>query len=290
MKRLIQILSILVGCIFLLSGYAKAADAAYFSYILQRSGGISLAMLAPAIIMGEILLGLMLVFRIRQRLMAWLGIAMTFILTIGFAYMHAYRGMFTCGCFGHLDMLNLPLRGTIVRNSITILLLLLVALKGQRAEPSIASWRWILIGIGAVIGSFATGLTFAKSDALRVQETDDTAFALADSPMGRWISTSQDSTYLVFFMASECDRCYNSIGNVQLYKQENRVDSIICLAVGDENTDMDVPFAYTCYPLDTLLQLTDDIPTIFLVRHDSVVLTRHGGVLAPRLLLSTFYY
>lgn len=241
-------------------------------------------MMAPAIIMTEIIIGLLLVFQIRQRFVAWCGLAMTAILTMGFAYMHSTRGMVTCGCFGHLNALNFHLTGTIIRNSILVIVLLLVALKGERENAPVASWRWIMVAIGVMIGAFASGLTFARSHAMNVQENNTDAYALVSSPLKNMITTSPDSTYFVYIFASECDKCYDYIGNVLLYETEEYVDRIIGLAVADEDVELNLPIDYTCYPLDTLLQLTDDIPTMLLIRNDSIVLTRCGNVLAPRLL------
>lgn len=285
MKRLTQIGALMVGFLFLLSGYAKSADASYFSYILERSGGFWLGMLSPVIILTEITLGLLLVFGIRRRLVAWLSLAMTVVLTVGFAYMNAHRGMFTCGCFGHLSALNLPLKGTVIRNSIVSLILLIVATKSPRENQSVASWRWVMIAVGLVIGAFATGLTFARSHVMNVHENNTTAYPVEGSHLANMIGNiSPDSTYLVYVFATECDMCFNHMGNVLLYEREGKVDKIIGLAVADEDVKVDVPFSYTCFPLDTLLQLTDNIPTMMLIRNDSVVLTRRGGVLAPNLL------
>lgn len=296
-----SIFSVLVGAIFLLSGYAKAADSAYFSNLLTYYGSSLMGWLALVIIPAEIALGWLLILQVRQRLVGIISAIFLLCVSLGFAYGIAFHGVYTCGCFGHLEMLNFGPVGTFIRNACLLTALLFIILKSPKLPlkslqlPREGQWRdykITLLILGLAAGGITTGITFGNSEVWITKNVKLAMKPLSESPLCEYVHTDYDSTYLVFAFSYSCPHCNRSLGNVALAARTGVVDHVIGLAVADSIEEkaflsfypLDM-FPITNLPEEVMIELTnDDIPTTFWIRHDSIMLISRGEMIPPRIL------
>lgn len=289
MQKLTKIVSVLVGMMFLVSAYAKAADAAYFSNLLTFYGSDWFGWLAPAVIGAELVLGLMLLLRIRTRMAAWLSVAFVGIITLGYAYGVAVHGVYNCGCFGHIEVLNLPPAWTFVRNAVLCAILVFVALKGDN-EPSTAVAR-VIAAAGLMIGAFTVGYTFYNSTVVIKGMRSLVPRPVSETALEKYVEDmSKDSCYLVFCFSYNCPYCNQSIGNAKLFEETGTVDRVIGLAVADSAAEAafrafykEPPFEIRNMSVEAMVEMTDNaLPTAFLIRHDTIFVTTGRELFSPR--------
>lgn len=227
-----------VGVVFLLSGFFKAIDSAAFVDLMSQYGVEWFGYVAPAIILGEIVLGLALVFRVYVRSVTWVTLAFVVGVTIVFAYGLLFRGITDCGCFGQLKMLNSHPWFTFTRNAFLVLLLIISLVyppKTNKLSLSVLAFSMVTIGIAAYLCGFSlhgAQILKAKSSPFEPKALQETAL-LEFLIENTGIALSPDSTYLVFAFSYTCPYCRNSIGNVEQYERMNYVDRTIGLAMGE---------------------------------------------------------
>lgn len=291
MKKLSTILCTLVGVIFLISGYAKSGDSAYFSNLLTYYGAIGMGWLALAIIPIELALGWLLVLQIHRRVVALISATFLLCVSLGFAYGIIFHGVYNCGCFGHLDILNFGPAGTFIRNALLLGALGIVAWQSDR-EGRWAMWKTALLALGLTVGGVICGLTFGTSDVWAARKYKFLMQPLEQTALKDYIHTDYDSTYLVFAFSYSCPHCNQSMGNVALCAQTQVVDHVIGLALEDSTEESAFRAFYPAdmFPIHNLsmeqiIALTDNkLPMAYWIRHDSVLLVSHGEMLPPRLL------
>ena len=311
MQKIVKILSVLVGLFLLVSAYAKAADAAYFSNLLTHYGQEWLGWFAPVIIAAELILGLLLFLQLKVRYAAWATVGFMGIITLGFAYGVAFHGVYNCGCFGHLEFLNLPPAWTFVRNIILCGILLFIGIKWSDASghseacdtitsnfseacdtlTSCNFWKRTLLVLGLAIGMFTVGLTFTKSSVMIKSNRSVVPRLLSETAIPRYVTDiSPDSTYLVFVFSYNCPYCNQSIGNVAMFEHTHTVDRVIGLALEDSIAEQsfrefyhELPFEVRPMPVEAILDITNDhLPTTFLIRHDTIFVTTRSEMFSPR--------
>lgn len=287
MKKTINILSVIVGLVFLVSGYAKAADSAFFANMLSFYYSDLFGWTAPLIILIEITLGWLLILNIHRKITAWISVSFLLGISIGFAYAVVTKGMFDCGCFGHLEFLNLSPALTFVRNGIMFTILVLTGLK--TTNQPFKRWSLIILFIGIVTGAWADGLTFKESNVMTTRSSVLGKCLISESPLKDYIQTSPDSTYVVFAFSFTCPHCNQSIGNIALYQTSHTCDRVIGLALEDPVGEATfhacydpLPFEINVLPQEAMVNITNDqLPTTFFIRHDSILFTSHADVFSP---------
>lgn len=284
----------IVGVIFLLSGFLKATDSAAFADLMSQYGAEWFGYLAPAIILGEIVLGLALVFRVYVRPVTWITIAFVVGVTIVFAYGLLFRGITDCGCFGQLKMFNSHPWFTFTRNAILVLLLIVSLVyppKSNKLSLSVLAFSMVTIGIAA----YLCGFSLHGAQILKAQSSPFEPKALQETVLPEFlientgITLSSDSTYLVFAFSYTCPYCRNSIGNVEQYEHMNYVDRTIGLAMGERKDS--IHFVDLFHPdfeihgVSKLPRLVSNLPTSFIIRHDTLVNVIPGIAISPSLLM-----
>lgn len=292
-KRLTDAAAIATGLTFLLSGLMKALDAASFAQILQSYAIPGLPYLAPAIIIVEIIIGLFLCAGIGLRRTATIAAACVIIFTVGFTYGLLVRKIDDCGCFGNLDALNTSPTMLYVRNSILLLLTIFIARTSAQcrgANEPFSPTRLAILA-AACVASFLCGHTFRMPRSSR-GESIPTRVAVADSPLGRFIATSPDSTYLVFAFSYKCPHCMNSIANLKGYEPRGAVDKVIGLAMGDSvaadifNGEFTPDFTVITVGKE-LTDLTRDFPRAYYISRDSVIVDFAGELPCAQVFMAT---
>ncbi len=274
MKKRIEIYGLMVGIVFLISGIAKSLDITSFSKIITQYGFENLEFIGPLIVLTEVFIGLLLVFQIWQKWSALAGI----LLVIGFTIIYVYGVVFynieDCGCFGKITVLNTSPVFTFSRNVILIYLLIAV---WRKTENKLTLDKWIagIVLFFMCLVAFISGYTYKKDSKKHMPKSS--TVAIEDSVLKEFVSLSKDSTYLVFAFSYTCPHCLNSIANLKEYEQSGAVDKVIGLALGDsivEKKFMEIfkpNFTVKNYS-KKLLRLTNNFPTAYYIRNDSIVM------------------
>lgn len=161
---LTHIARILVGCLFIFSGFIKANDALGFSYKLEEyfevfKGDTGLSLfewfghmalpLAIIVCVSEMLLGIMLLIGYKRDLTLWLLFAQIVFFTFLTFYSACYNKVTHCGCFG--DFLKLkPWESFWKDIALMILITLLFAGKEHINDLTFPSLQVTIFIIGAI--------------------------------------------------------------------------------------------------------------------------------------------
>lgn len=172
MKIFLRVLAILIGALFIFSGFVKAVDPLGFSYKLDEYFEVfaealsSVAWLASLMLwfksislylslfmlVLEMTLGWMLIFGIRMKLTSWLMLLLILFFTFLTGYSW-YTGKITdCGCFG--DAIKLSHSETFWKDVVLTVLILIIFIYHKRITPvfgKVGSNMMLILGLGLSI-------------------------------------------------------------------------------------------------------------------------------------------
>jgi uncharacterized membrane protein YphA (DoxX/SURF4 family) len=268
------------GLIFLISGVAKALDAAAFANVILQYGFESVQFLAPIIILAEIFIGLMLVFQIYLKPVALAGALLVVFFTIMYLYGIAFRGVNDCGCFGKITALNTSPVFTFVRNAVLLYMLIVLWQKGENTGAVHSGIAGAILLVMCLI-AFISGYTYRRSVKSMIAKRY-VPEAIQNTALKDFISTSKDSTYWLFAFSYTCPHCLNSIENLKRYEQLGVVDQVIGLAMTDSvaeqkfNEIFQVNFQIQNVKPSKLFRLTNEFPHSYIIRNDSVIAELSG--------------
>ncbi|WP_341221514.1 BT_3928 family protein [Polaribacter atrinae] len=143
MKILVQLARIIVGALFIFSGFVKLVDPIGSQYKFEEyfsEGVLNMEFLIPyalpfsiLLIVAEILLGVMVLIGYKSKLTVW----SLFLLTLVFLFLTWYSAYYNkvtdCGCFG--DAVKLSTWGTFYKNVILIGLIIILLIKTNLIKP-----------------------------------------------------------------------------------------------------------------------------------------------------------
>jgi uncharacterized membrane protein YphA (DoxX/SURF4 family) len=282
----IKILSLLAGVVFLFSGIGKSLAAHEFVQLLEQYGGEHLQFLAPFIIVLEVSLGFLLAFRFRLKQASLAALCLVAAMSAVYGYGYLFADIASCGCFGYFSFLNLPPTFTFIRNGALAGALLYIFLRSNSAckapdEKEFAAALCILCAV-----SFATGYTYTerRSDATQYVTSGEYAGrSLNNSIFEELLTLSKDSTYLIFAFSYSCPHCLNSIANLKEYERLGMADRVIALSFAADSAPVQKfrrlfcpTFEVKSYPPRQLFRLTNDFPTSYYIKNDTVRLEIHG--------------
>lgn len=277
-KPVLNIFSVIIGALFIISGIGKVIDTEGFSILIYQYGLGYLMILSPLIVLFEILLGLFLILLINPKRYSMIAFVVLVIFTISFAYAYFKNGVTDCGCFGSVQHTNLPPIFSFIRNFILIAMSLILWIKYPKENIETVKWKKNFILAVMCTSIFIAGFTFNTPFFLR-SKPESHKFqnqAIKNTELSDYVKTSPDSTYLIFCFSYTCPYCLNSIENLRQYQKTNTVDRVIVFAIGepkdklifDQNFHPD--FSILDLPAESMNKLTTAFPTAFYVEHDTV--------------------
>lgn len=160
-KILVNISAVLLGLVFIFSGFVKAVDPLGTNYKIQdyvEAFGLSKfvpdflpLMLSVALCCLEFMIGIMLLLRVRKRLASILALAMLLIMTPLTFYLALTNPISDCGCFG--DALVLTNWQTFYKNVVLLLCAIVVFISydklgnllSKKKEWMVTTWSFIFI-------------------------------------------------------------------------------------------------------------------------------------------------
>ncbi len=145
MKLITNIARILVGLLFIFSGFIKANDAVGFAYklveyfeVFGTHFFVPIALpLAMFICIFEIILGFTLLLGARLKLTLWLSLLMIVFFTFLTFYSAYYQKVLSCGCFG--DAIPLTPWQSFYKDLILLILIVLLFIGKQHIQPLVGS-------------------------------------------------------------------------------------------------------------------------------------------------------
>jgi uncharacterized membrane protein YphA (DoxX/SURF4 family) len=143
MKIVVQLSRILVGALFIFSGFVKLVDPIGSQYKFQEyfsESVLNIEFLIPyalpfaiLLIVAEILLGVMILIGYKSKLTVWSLFLLTLIFLFLTWYSAYYNKVTDCGCFG--DAIKLSTWETFYKNVILIVLIVLLLIKVAHIKP-----------------------------------------------------------------------------------------------------------------------------------------------------------
>lgn len=275
-----NLFSIIVGVIFIISGFSKSLDATSFAKTINLYEIANLWFLSPVIIIFEIFLGLSLLLKIQIKRISLISVIFLVGLTLTYIYGWMFKDITNCGCFGNINILNSSPIFTLVRNAILIYLCIDLYLHNEK--ESIGSTSYVnLCFIAAICTvSFISGYTLTEVS--YKYKKDKKYMAVKDMSIGSHINTSADSTYLVFAFSYSCSHCMNSIENLKQYEKSGVVDKVIALTINDEEKSEEFKklyepnFEIKHIEKREFVKISNSFPRSFFIENDTLQFTLSG--------------
>ena len=282
MSKRIQIYAIIVGVVFLLSGFGKALSMADFTAMINRYGVPFPLLAALCIVITETVLGLLLFFHLCLRKVSVISIMLILCLSLIFLYGHFFVNINDCGCFGAFSFLNMPAIYTFLRNIVLLYLLINIFVKSKKIAGSISFVERIAFMVVMSVVSFFAGYT-SESEYLTFHGKGKYESKMVqNTKLGEFITTSADSTYFVFVFSYSCRHCLNSIENLKQYEPAGVVDKVIALAMDSPQEKENFQIIFTpnfeiidCDPIK-LLELTAVFPSAYYIKNNTIQLELTG--------------
>ncbi len=161
MKILAQISRVLVGVLFIISGFIKANDPIGFSYKLKEYfevfgmpwlGSAALVM-AIVICAAEIALGVALLLGAKMKFTSWSLLLMILFFTWLTFYSWYYNKVTDCGCFG--DALHLKPFQSFMKDIVLLILILFIFIRRKEISPLFSDRAATYLSYAGFIASFA---------------------------------------------------------------------------------------------------------------------------------------
>lgn len=166
MKILVSISRILVGALFIFSGFIKLNDPLGFSYKLQEYFGtdvLNLPFLEPYalgiaifVVVFEVILGIFLLIGYKPKFTVWSLLAMIIFFTFLTFYSAYYEKVADCGCFGDAfkDLIGRTLKPwESFKKDVVLLVLIIIILFGRRhIKPVFNKFGLTIVALLSFVG------------------------------------------------------------------------------------------------------------------------------------------
>jgi len=285
-EKTTQLLSLLAGIVFLVSGIGKSLAAFQFSQLLVLYGFEFLQFLAPIIIVIEIIIGMLLFFNIKLKQTSLIALCFTAVLSIVYLYGFFFINISDCGCFGHFSVLNMSPFFTVLRNLVLIGILLYVFLKSADSNKKPDKNEMIIMVCILCAVCFVAGYTFNEKENVATQyitKGKNINIDVKNSVLGELMTFSEDSTYFVFIFSYSCQHCLNSIENLKQYERFGVADKVIALSYKTDSVTMqkfkeifNVNFEIINYPPEQFFRLNNKFPVSYYVENNIIKMEIHG--------------
>ncbi len=296
-EYLINLLTLLLGLIFLSSSYLKITDTASFVQIVASYGLGVFSNVAPFVIIIELLLALHLILFVKVRQTAIISFFLILFFTIIYTYGLLVNDIRSCGCFGDLweNFFDQPIifySKNVILMTISYLIYYKYKMTKKDDEYKL---KMIVIFTLTAFSIFLSGYTFEPYRKIQNSKVSPWIGSSVDQlNLDELCEFSEDSVYMVFMFSYSCPHCLNSIANVNLYKQNNYVDNIIFLPIGNNLDKRKFDKNYKLLGLrfdeeETLIRpFCKVFPTSFFIKNKSIIFVKEGFIPSPLVFIKTF--
>lgn len=277
MLKIKNIPAIIVGVIFLWSGLGKIGNVIYFQHLMVEYGLSYLNILAPFIILVEILCGIFLIFNIQTRIVSLCATVMLVVFSIAFTFAWLLHGITDCGCFGQYMPISSSPWITYIRNFILLLLLGISYIKGKDIQKC-ENWKRITIYTIMFAATFVAGMTYKPFAFIEHKHPFDQQ-PISQTNLKEY-NQHLDSSSLTMFFSYSCPHCINSMENFKAWQSTGIVENTLAYVVVDStNTNTDsLRMVFTQrYPSLNIQEVSKEsvdfveaFPTSFVVINDTI--------------------
>lgn len=288
-KRLLILLIFIFGIFYIFSGIIKIIDVDNFLYLI-RSYNIKIFLyVAPAMPVIEIIIGLMLLFRKRLKYVISFSILLLFFFTIIFSYGYFTKGVDDCGCFGGIDILKMSPVFFFIRNGLLILLSVFIYsnIQNEKSDNNLSFAHLIIIFAAILSSAFIIGVrsnlnNYLKKTPYTILNIDDyheKTFInknIHETVLSEYVSTSEDSTYIIFVFSYKCPHCIISSHYLNEYIDNNVVDKVLGITKGTRKEErffsknVKTKFDYKRIRFIEMKEITAFYPLSFYVENDTI--------------------
>lgn len=277
--------SIVVGILFIVSGFLKAIKTGDFVLLIDDYGFTAVSSLSPVIIITEISFGLAILFNTYRKEAALAALIMILSFTFILIYAIITNKVNDCGCFG--SFIQLPTWLTFLKNIVLIICLYGIFRWSEPVKYNITLIKIIVFIIIIATAGFMTGYTYFDTSKSG-NNIDYTHQNIKQTSFMKYLPDKTPKTMMIFCFSYACPYCLNSIAQVELYK--NKVDTIIALALYDSLAKQQfIQHFSPTYKIkdistDEMMLLTYRFPLTLFVKNDTVIYQKQGFLQAPILL------
>jgi uncharacterized membrane protein YphA (DoxX/SURF4 family) len=286
-----NIISIILGGVYLLSGLGKLRGVDAFESLIESYGFPYFSFLAPAIILFELLLGILLILCYRQKLLGLISCIILLVFTACYTYAYVVHGVTDCGCFGSNPILQQSPALSYTRNAIMIVMSVILILYGENKHCHLSRFTICVISFVMVISAFITGLSF-RVPSMFVKPHPLFMKPVSETRIPDYVDISNDSTYVVYVFSYNCSSCWNNMANFMNYKNDSIADVMLGLCVGGngKNTFMDYfKPEFDIYEVDAnFSENINVIPTFLYIKDGLIHDLIQGGVLNSKLFKDNY--
>lgn len=165
MKYIVTLCRLIVGVLFIISGFIKLNDPVGFSFKLEEyfsPGVLDLGFLMPYalgisifVVILEVLLGVMLLIGFRARITVWSLLLMIIFFTFLTFYSAYFNKVTDCGCFG--DAIKLTPWESFTKDVVLLVLIVILFLKSKYiGSPFGDSSKRLIVGISLLVSAIFT--------------------------------------------------------------------------------------------------------------------------------------
>lgn len=281
-----------VGVVFLLSGLGKIGNVVGFQRLIVDSGLGALHIVAPFIILTEILIGTLLVFHFHTKVFSLFAIILLVCFTLVFTYAWLLNGITDCGCFGkYIPITSTPLI-TYTRNGIMIILLILAYIYDNNIKP-LDNWQRKTLYTIMFAATFVAGMSFKPMIFINREHSFEKKH-ISETPLAQYSKTQSGYSELIMFFSYTCPHCINSLENYKAWSSTHSVSYTTAYAVIDHhktNTDSLRILHKNRFGDIEIKECNRDsvdfitvFPTSFLIKNDSIQAVIVGTLPSPYLL------
>lgn len=277
-SKLIILISGIVGSFFLVSGLGKALDSTQFADTIVAYGFPKLRFMAPIVIASELAVGLGLLLRVYIRRLALLALLLLLLFTVLFFYGYVWRGVTDCGCFGALKSLQTPPWVSFTRNGLLLVLAgwLYLVTPDQKNKP--ARGKVVILGSITILSFFVLVSQYSSQVFLLPKQS------VQSSAIAPFCPVNDTATYLVFIFRPTCSHCWAATPKVIDYKRSGMVNKIIAIAPTTSREEeqkylrhFNPPFAIHTITNAQMSKITNLVPTIVIIKHDTILSVLHDA-------------
>lgn len=285
MNKFGKIVCFAIGIVFLLSGLGKVVDVYAFQNLIVQYGFKPFNILAPAIAILEVVLGMLFLLRVGIKPISWMAFGLLLVFSAAYTYGYFVNGIADCGCFGPHLRIESP-SFTYVRNLVLIAGCLYLIKCPVEAKP-FDSWRMRVALTVFAPSLFLSGATFRYMP-LKSYEHPFQGMQVDETALGRFVKADGQKR-IVSFISYDCPHCWNSIANFKDFENSKIVDEARAFVVVDNAVESSHKDAFLRNFTDVPVIETpsgqtpfvDAYPTSFYVDGDTIRLVMIGTLPSP---------
>ena len=288
-KKIYQLLLFLLGSFYLFSGTIKIIDIDNFLYLI-RSYNIRLFIyFAPIIPVVEITIGILMILRKRIKETVLFSVILLVFFTAIFAYGHFAHHISDCGCFGGIDFLKMSPVVFFLRNGLLTSFSLHLYFSSLKIKNDTAFKlpHVFIIALIILFSALCVGVRINIKDYLKARPYTYTNIDqyhtneflnknINETVLSKYVSTSEDSTYLVFIFSYKCPHCLSSSIKLNNYLKKDGIDKVIGLTKGTRGekrffeSNIKPKFNYKNLRYIEMSEITGFFPLTFFIENDTI--------------------